>query len=171
MTKMAENGLLYVLMLGTGMVIYTCVGIEIANARAGYCLPRRATRPKYPKWRHIPWTDEESWKQSRGKWRFPDRGLRPDGSHNKNWVLSDSEHATMESEVSEANAHNSLLAWLGFLGLLQYPLVLVCLTLSVGLACRASGRQVRRAALACLPLQLTGLCFALYRGYFSSLGL
>lgn len=140
------------------LMTFTCVRIEILNARVGGILPRTSGG----KWRAPYERDEVRWRRLHAEITGdPTVETRP---------LTSDEAELMRVEVQHAQAGAALRDIVGTWGLLQYPVVLVMLISSVGLL--AEGRSRRWVTLACVLLVATLACGGLmiHRAYFTSLG-
>jgi hypothetical protein len=147
-----------VLIAMTGLAVFTCLRIEILNAKIGFYLPRDFSTDSGT-WRQTMITNETRWRSSHAN-LDPTIATRP---------LTVAERSRMNADMSRNHAWNALLDTVGTLGCLQYPLLFV-LIISLPFNIREQTGGWRVALLVSLALALVcgGLMF--YRGYYTSLG-
>ncbi len=160
------TGRFVALAIVSAVVALTAVRVEVLNTRAGGVLRSKefssgTGRPVT--WRAALWTNEDSWRQTRG----------PRDEHGAPLTrpLTDTEKAQMERDIEQALANNGLRNVVSTWGLLQYPLVLILLALALSLLCGRGIRRARRVqAGAALGVAVVAAFLMTYRAYFSSLG-
>lgn len=172
--KTRYHVLFWFLALCGALMVYTCVKIEVLNARVGYYLPREFSDSPYtnPKWRGNCFSKEENWLRI----RLPQIRFEADSGEEKpptpeEKPLTSEEEKIMKKEVAQARANNELRGIVGSLGLLQYLLVpLVFFGLLFFCVSKRCPRGHRIGAGVMSGLALVCGFFMIYRGYFTSLG-
>lgn len=174
---MTRSGLDYgfwTMVLLSGVAFHTCLGIEIANHRAGGILPREMPDVANPKWRHAHGDSEAEWRKTQA---YSDRRfMTGEVSREKTlsqWehkLLSAEERTRMNTDVAQARAENALYGLVSTWGLLQYviaPMGLVC-----SFRTMFSERIRLRKAISALLASVTTISIILMfqRAYFGSLG-
>lgn len=126
--------------------LFTCLRIEILNARAGHVLPRTEV----------------------GKWRVAKRAAA--ASIAASQPIESAQISQNRADVDRRAAEATLRDVVGRWGLLQYPLVLIGSVMSVGFAFASRPRSHRLIAVA--SALVTVFCGAamIYRDYYGSLG-
>ncbi|MCK6474918.1 MAG: hypothetical protein L6R28_24630 [Planctomycetes bacterium] len=157
MRKLAVTTILLAL-----FVAFVAIRIEYLNCKVGGILPRsdyRYDNPEagLPKWRSRLDVTEENWRMMH---------LREE---EEGRTLSDAERREMMDDIERSKANNVLRDFVGSFGLLQYPLVLLLVVLSISLLW-AKERNLKFLACPCLAVAFYAGSVAIYRGYFTSLG-
>ena len=153
------------LLVFSTFILCTLVRIELLNSKVGNELPRK---PRYAgaagpsKWRGLHCATEETWRKMLG----------PKGANGLpvSRQLTDEETAKMKRDVANAINRNQLRAVVSTWGLIQYPLVLVTLLLSVWIMASQGGVFVRIVGCGGIALALVAGGVMIQRGYFTSLG-
>ncbi|MDD5138996.1 MAG: hypothetical protein PHY43_01910 [Verrucomicrobiales bacterium] len=139
----------------------TCIEIEALNSRAGYYLPHNDANESHSKWRWSPDINEEFWKKH--------HRLEKDGEADQS-PLNDTELLQMKQDIQKGQSENQLHELIQTRGLLQYPLcvgVVITCAWVWGKMKRKGGRILVLGSAVC---EVIAFGFALYRGYFTSLG-
>jgi len=152
----------WLVMLLSGIVLHTCVRIEILNVQADNFLPRKdLPRPANQKWRGSIVTNEERWRR---------HCLYKEGEERMHRPLTSEERRDMEETIARYKANNRLHSAVETDGLLQYLLAPIALIASLAVALSKRSRPKRLAARVTMVTSLAGIVMMFYRGYFTSLG-